>query len=110
MQAMHAHSSVAVGMKGASKAMGAMNKVSLSILYFKYISWSRILDWAMIATFCLGDNIFVIFQTLLLSVCALFDFYSSSGVLVCTRLVGWVKLMFRGFCGICEIVKFPRNS
>lgn len=27
LQAMHAHSSVAVGMKGASKAMAAMNKV-----------------------------------------------------------------------------------
>lgn len=27
MQAMHAQSSVAVGMKGASKAMAAMNKV-----------------------------------------------------------------------------------
>ena len=36
VQAMHAHSSVAVGMKGASKAMAAMNKVPCSILYFKY--------------------------------------------------------------------------
>lgn len=31
LQAMHAHSSVAVGMKGASKAMAAMNKVSCSV-------------------------------------------------------------------------------
>jgi len=37
MQAMHAHSSVAVGMKGATKAMAAMNKVAHSILYLKYV-------------------------------------------------------------------------
>lgn len=37
MQAMHAHSSVAVGLKGATKAMAAMNKVTNSILHFKYI-------------------------------------------------------------------------
>lgn len=30
-QAMYAQSSVAVGLKGASKAMGAMNKVSNSV-------------------------------------------------------------------------------
>lgn len=36
MQAMHAHSSVAVGLKGATKAMVAMNKVTHSILHFKY--------------------------------------------------------------------------
>lgn len=37
MQAMHAHSSVAAGMKGATKAMAAINKVAHSVLYFKYI-------------------------------------------------------------------------
>lgn len=35
MQAMHAHSSVADGMKGASKAMAAMNKVAHLILHSK---------------------------------------------------------------------------
>jgi hypothetical protein len=38
VQAMHAHSSVAVGMKGATKAMAAMNKVAYSVLHSKYIS------------------------------------------------------------------------
>jgi len=33
MQAMHAHSSVAAGMKGATKAMAAINKVAHSVLY-----------------------------------------------------------------------------
>jgi len=30
---MHAHSSVAAGMKGATKAMAAINKVAHSVLY-----------------------------------------------------------------------------
>lgn len=34
MQAMYAQSSVSVGMKGASKAMAAMNKVAWFVLYF----------------------------------------------------------------------------
>ena len=33
VQAMHAQSSVAVGMKGASKAMAAVNKVASSIIF-----------------------------------------------------------------------------
>jgi len=38
VQAMHAHSSVAVGMKGATKAMAAMNKVAHLVGYFTNIS------------------------------------------------------------------------
>jgi hypothetical protein len=37
MQALHAQSSVAVGMKGASKAMEAMNKVTWFIVCLDYI-------------------------------------------------------------------------
>jgi hypothetical protein len=37
MQALHAQSSVAVGMKGASKAMEAMNKVTWFIVCLNYI-------------------------------------------------------------------------
>ena len=33
VQAMHAQSSVSVGMKGASKAMAAMNKVAFSVVF-----------------------------------------------------------------------------
>lgn len=44
MQALHAHSSVAVGMKGATKAMGAMNKVACWISRFKYILCAYIIN------------------------------------------------------------------
>ena len=39
---MYAQSSVAVGMKGATKAMAAMNKVACFILYFNCISCPHI--------------------------------------------------------------------
>ena len=53
MQAMYAQSSVAVGLKGANKAMGAINKVAIQF-YSCNLHAHNIyicLDWAMIARF-----------------------------------------------------------